>query len=170
MSKKAIWLLSLVLAFGLVSTSSGDVLPLGDFEGDLDAKLVIHRDDDVDEPMPVSHFFRDPSAFTEVENEAIDFCSGHVLEAGAGTGLHSLVLQQKGLPVTAVDISSQAVAFMSLLGVANPFPGYGYTTTAGSGCSRPAGLTRWPGHSARERKAPPNPANIPLIITHTYLI
>jgi SAM-dependent methyltransferase len=86
-------------------------------EGDLDATLVIHRDDGVDESMPVSHFFRVPSEFTEVENRAIHLCTGRVLDAGAGTGLHSLVLQQKGLPVTAIDISPLAVAVMSQQGV-----------------------------------------------------
>jgi SAM-dependent methyltransferase len=89
------------------------------FEGDLDAKLVIHRDDGVDEPMPVSHFFRDPSEFTEIENKAIELCFGRVLDAGAGTGLHSLVLQQQGTQVTAIDISPQAVDVMSRRGMSD---------------------------------------------------
>lgn len=87
------------------------------YEGDLDAELVIHRDDGMDDPMRVSHFFRDLSDFTEIETGAIDLCSGHVLDAGAGTGLHSLVLQQKGVAVTAIDISPQAVAIMTQQGV-----------------------------------------------------
>ena len=87
------------------------------FQGNLNAELVIHRDDGVDDPMRVSHFFRDPSQFTRVESEAINLCSGHVLDVGAGTGLHSLVLQQKGLAVTAIDIAPQAAAIMSRRGV-----------------------------------------------------
>ncbi|MHC4403905.1 MAG: class I SAM-dependent methyltransferase, partial [Planctomycetota bacterium] len=87
------------------------------FEGALDAELIIHRDDGVDDPVPVSHFFRDPSEFTNVETTAISLCTGHVLDAGAGTGLHSLVLQQIGLPVTAVEITRQAVAIMTRRGV-----------------------------------------------------
>ena len=87
------------------------------FEGDRDSELVIHRDDGVDDPMRVSHFFRDPSEFTAVEKAAIDRCSGHVLDVGAGTGLHSLVLQQRGLAVTAIDIAPQAVTIMTLRGV-----------------------------------------------------
>jgi SAM-dependent methyltransferase len=87
------------------------------YEGDHAAELIIHRDDGVDDAMCVSHFFRDQSEFTGIEMEAIDLCSGHVLDAGAGTGLHSLVLQQKSMAVTAIDINSQAVAIMARLGV-----------------------------------------------------
>ena len=83
------------------------------YDGDLDAELIIHRDDGVDDPLPVRHFFRNPSEFTAIETSAIDLCSGHVLDAGAGTGLHSLVLQQKGVAVTAIDINPQAVAIMA---------------------------------------------------------
>ena len=43
-------------------------------EGDLDVELVIHRDDGLDAPMRVSHFFRDPSEFTGIETRAIDLC------------------------------------------------------------------------------------------------
>jgi SAM-dependent methyltransferase len=82
-------------------------------DGDFDAELVIHRDDAV----PVSHFFRDPSEFTVVERAAIDLCTGHVMDVGAGTGLHSLVLQQRGLAVTAIDIAPQAVSIMTRRGV-----------------------------------------------------
>ena len=87
------------------------------YEGDLDAELIIHRDDGVDDPLPVGHFFRDPSEFTGIETSAIDLCSAHVLDAGAGTGLHSLVLQQKGVAVTAIDINPKAVAIMAQQGV-----------------------------------------------------
>ncbi len=87
------------------------------FDGDLDAELVIHRDDGVDDPMRVSYFFRNPSEFTAVEQAAINLCTGHVLDVGAGTGLHSLVLQQQGLAVTAIDIAPQAVAIMTRRGV-----------------------------------------------------
>ena len=64
------------------------------YDGDLDAELIIHRDDGVVDSLPVRHFFRNPSEFTGIETSAIDLCSGHVLDAAAGTGLHSLVLQQ----------------------------------------------------------------------------
>lgn len=81
------------------------------------ATLILRRDDGHGAPLPVSHFFRPPSAFTPIEEAALARCSGHVLDMGAGTGLHSLVLQEKGLRVTAVDISPQAVHIMAQRGV-----------------------------------------------------
>jgi SAM-dependent methyltransferase len=82
------------------------------FAGDTDAVLIGHRDDGQAVQIPVSHFFRPPSAFTPIEQVALARCSGPVLDVGAGTGLHSLVLQQKGFRVTAIDVSLQAVEIM----------------------------------------------------------
>ncbi|MHC4415711.1 MAG: class I SAM-dependent methyltransferase [Planctomycetota bacterium] len=87
------------------------------WEGDAGAELIIRRDDGHEGRLPVSHFFREPSAFTPLENAAIEHCLGHVLDVGAGTGLHSLVLQERGLPVTAIDISSHATKIMVQRGV-----------------------------------------------------
>ena len=79
------------------------------FDGDTDAELSVRRDDGLEESIPVSRFFRDASEFTPIENAALDLCRGLVLDVGAGSGLHSLVLQEKGLPVTSIDISPHAV-------------------------------------------------------------
>jgi SAM-dependent methyltransferase len=87
------------------------------FEGDTGAELILGRDDGHEGRLPVSHFFRGPSEFTAIENTAIKRCAGHVLDVGAGTGLHSLALQEKGLRVTAIDVCSQAVEIMAQRGV-----------------------------------------------------
>ncbi len=87
------------------------------FEGDASAELVVRRDDGHEGRLPAGHFFREPSEFTPVEKAAIENCLGHVLDVGAGTGLHSLVLQEKGARVTAIDVSSRAVEIMSRRGV-----------------------------------------------------
>ncbi|MCI0379718.1 MAG: hypothetical protein L0215_19100 [Gemmataceae bacterium] len=88
------------------------------FEGDTDAELVLRRDDGLEVALPVSHFFREPAAFTAIEIAALQHCRGPVLDAGAGTGLHSLALQQLGVPVTAMDVCPQAVDIMARRGVA----------------------------------------------------
>jgi SAM-dependent methyltransferase len=87
------------------------------WEGDPRAELILRREDGQEGRLPVSHFFRPPSAFTPLEQTALEHCRGHVLDVGAGTGLHSLVLQERGLRVTAIDVSCQAVQIMAQRGV-----------------------------------------------------
>lgn len=87
------------------------------FEGDSDARLVIRRDDGVETPLPARHFFRAPAEFTDVERAALDLCEGRVLDVGAGTGLHALELQSRGLAVTALDIDRHAAEIMARRGV-----------------------------------------------------
>jgi SAM-dependent methyltransferase len=87
------------------------------FDGDANAELTLRRDDGREGRLPVSHFFRPQSEFTPVETAAIDRCAGRVLDVGAGTGLHSLVLQEQGLRATAIDISTRAVEIMTRRGV-----------------------------------------------------
>lgn len=82
-------------------------------EGDSDAELIVRRDDGQEGRLPVSHFYRRSEQFTAVEIGAIERCESPVLDVGAGAGLHSLALQERGLRVTAIDINLQAVTIMS---------------------------------------------------------
>lgn len=70
-----------------------------------------------DEVMPVDLFFRNEDEMPELELKALDLCRGHVLDIGAGAGSHALVLQQRNIKVTALDISTRAVAIMKQRGV-----------------------------------------------------
>ena len=81
-------------------------------EGETDAELLIRRDDNLETPLPISHFFRAPATFSPQEMIALEQCRGHILDIGAGTGMHSRVLQKQGLTVTALDICPEAVRFM----------------------------------------------------------
>jgi SAM-dependent methyltransferase len=93
---------------------------LRDFQnGDASATITVHRDDGADNPLPAAVFFRKPAEFSEIERMAAALCQGEVLDIGAGTGIHSLALQARGLHVTAIDISPQAVEIMTERGVAN---------------------------------------------------
>jgi SAM-dependent methyltransferase len=87
------------------------------FEGETSAQVVIRRDDGFEASLPASHFFRSPSEFSPIEVAALELCRGHVLDIGAGSGLHSLDLLSRGRTVTAIDISPQAVEIMSQRGV-----------------------------------------------------
>ena len=93
-------------------------LALLDFwRGDKSGCIAICRDDGFTEEVPVGHFFRGPEQFTSLEKTALDQCRGHVLDAGAGTGHHSLSLQSRGCLVCAIDVSPEAVKLMCEAGV-----------------------------------------------------
>jgi SAM-dependent methyltransferase len=87
------------------------------FRGESAARLIIRRDDGLELPLPVSHFFRPREEFSPIEVTALERSRGHVLDVGAGTGLHSLVLLSRGQAVTAIDICPQAVEIMAQRGL-----------------------------------------------------
>jgi len=89
------------------------------YEGNLKAKVIIHRDDGYKDDYYISHCFRSPSEFSFIEKLAVSSCQGKVLDIGAGVGPHSLELQKMGLEVWAIDISSHACDIMKKRGVKN---------------------------------------------------
>ena len=95
-------------------------LALLDFRrGNKSASFTIIRDDGLEVEVPISTFFRGPDDFTGLEKTSLVQCRGHVLDVGAGSGHHSLVLQRRGLTVCAIDISPEAVQVMREEGVAD---------------------------------------------------
>lgn len=82
-------------------------------------KLWIHNTYGPKEDMPVDAYFRKEGAMPALELKAVESCRGAILDVGAGAGSHALLLQQKGLNVTAMDISSKAVEVAKLRGVKN---------------------------------------------------
>ena len=82
-----------------------------------DNKLWIHNRYGRKEEMPLSIYFREEDEMPELELLAMQQCRGKVLDIGAGAGSHSLVLQQMGVDVTALDISPKAVAVSQQRGV-----------------------------------------------------
>jgi len=89
------------------------------FRGETSAQITVRRDDGHEDRLPISLFFRPPDQLTPIEVAAIERCWGHVLDIGAGAGIHSLVLQSHGMLVTAIDTSAQAVELMKERGVAD---------------------------------------------------
>ncbi len=59
-----------------------------------------------DDEMPVDNLFRTELQMPSIERTALKLCSGKILDVGAGAGCHTLALEQKGLNVTSIDISS----------------------------------------------------------------
>jgi len=88
--------------------------------GDKNAYYMLRRDDGVAFPPIYARQFFHESGLDELDEIALSYCQGRVLDLGAGAGTHSLHLQKRGLDVTAVDISPKAVAVMARRGVENP--------------------------------------------------
>ena len=67
-----------------------------------------------EDEIPLQTLFRKYEEMPEIEQKALDMANGKVLDVGAGAGCHSLVLQERGIDVTAIDISPLSVETMRL--------------------------------------------------------
>ncbi|MBQ3604785.1 MAG: class I SAM-dependent methyltransferase [Muribaculaceae bacterium] len=70
-----------------------------------------------EDEIPVAHLFREEDEMGELELAALDCSVGKVLDVGAGAGCHALALQDRGVEVTAIDVSPLSVKVMSDSGV-----------------------------------------------------
>lgn len=91
------------------------------FYGGKEYKLWVHDKHGPRVEMIVPIYFRSPESMPELELMAIDLCTGKTLDIGAGAGSHALLLQEKGIDVTAIDISEGAVEVMKERGVIKAF-------------------------------------------------
>jgi SAM-dependent methyltransferase len=78
---------------------------LDHYNGSFAGKLWIYNNYGPREEMPVKIYFRDEDDMPDLEWLALEQCYGRVLDIGAGAGSHSLILQQRAVEVTALDIS-----------------------------------------------------------------
>ena len=70
-----------------------------------------------EDEMPVKHLFRSIREMPVLEQKALQLAKGRVLDIGAGSGCHTLALQEKGFTVKAIDISPLSCEAMKLRGV-----------------------------------------------------
>ena len=70
-----------------------------------------------EDEIPLTTLVRNYEDMPEIERKALDMAKGRILDVGAGSGCHSLVLQERGLDVTAIDISPLSVETMRERGV-----------------------------------------------------
>ena len=101
--------------------------------GDASATVVVHDDRGGREEFPVSVWFRGPGELWALERAALALCRGRVLDVGAGTGVHALALQGRGLEVVAIDALPEAVEVMRRRGVRDARRGELFGLLAGAG-------------------------------------
>ncbi len=65
---------------------------------------------DEEDSIPLPYLFRSFDKMPPLEQKALELCKGRVLDVGCGAGNHALYLQNKGLDVTALDLSKGAIA------------------------------------------------------------
>ena len=65
-----------------------------------------------EDEIPVPTLFRSFNDMPMQEQKAIELCRGRVLDVGAGSGCHSVVLKERGFDVVAIDISQLSVDVM----------------------------------------------------------
>lgn len=69
--------------------------------------------------MSVAYLFRSYEEMPKLEQKALQLAKGNILDIGCGAGSHSLYLQEKGLHVTSIDISENAIQACQLRGITN---------------------------------------------------
>ncbi|NND15954.1 MAG: class I SAM-dependent methyltransferase [Eudoraea sp.] len=74
-----------------------------------DADIITFTSLGEEDILPVSYLFRGIDTMPEIEVRALEMAKGSILDVGAGSGAHSLVLQERGFDVTALDNASGAV-------------------------------------------------------------
>jgi SAM-dependent methyltransferase len=78
---------------------------------------VVERNDGRISVGDAARYFRPDEAWNDLEQWALEKVSGEVLDIGAGAGRHALYLQDKGMEVTALDLSPGAVEVCQRRGI-----------------------------------------------------
>ena len=98
-----------------------------------------------EDEIPLSTLFRSYEDMPEIERKALDMAKGRILDVGAASGCHSLVLQERGLDVTAIDISPLSVETMKERGVKKVLEQDFFTLEGQTMEQRePSSLLEWP--------------------------
>lgn len=87
------------------------------YKGNEDEILMVNNSYGASEEMPVEIYFRDEIDFSTIEHLALIECEGRILDLGAGAGAHALVLNDRGMDVTALEYSQGCVDVMKMSGL-----------------------------------------------------
>ncbi|MEY3417919.1 MAG: hypothetical protein RL060_2031 [Bacteroidota bacterium] len=87
------------------------------YHGNKKANITVNSTITQNEKIKVSALYRTFRGMPEIERVALDACTGKILDIGAGSGAHSIVLQKRKLDVTALDLSPLACEIMLQRGI-----------------------------------------------------
>lgn len=90
------------------------------YHGDLEACIEVESENMEMTTMSGATMFRKYPYMTKLEQYALERCRGKTLDVGAGSGCHSLHLQELGHEVDALDISPGCIEVMKKREVDNP--------------------------------------------------
>ena len=79
--------------------------------------IIVSSDICDDDIIPIEVLFRKLDEMPTIEQMALDKCTGNVLDVGAGAGAHAIELMDRGIQVSAIDISAGAVDWMTKQGI-----------------------------------------------------
>ena len=81
--------------------------------------IIVRSDISEDDLINVDYLFRNFNLMPSLEQKALQLCEGRILDVGAGSGSHSLYLQNKGYGITALDISANSCRCCTKRGIRN---------------------------------------------------
>jgi len=87
------------------------------FHGNYTVDILTETNISEEDTLPLPYLFRNFEEMPLIEQKAVSLAKGKVLDAGCGAGSHALYLQEKGLDVTAIDLSPGAIEVCKLRGV-----------------------------------------------------
>ena len=89
------------------------------YNGNYTEDIITSTNISDEDELPLPYLFRSFKDMPKLEQKALKLAKGKTLDVGCGAGSHSLYLQQKGIKVKAIDISSGAVKVAKQRGVLN---------------------------------------------------
>ncbi len=87
------------------------------FQSGISRPILVRRREEFEYSIESRDFFRLDGRLESLDECALELSRGRVLDVGAGAGRHSLILQERGVDVTAVDLSPLCVEIMRGRGV-----------------------------------------------------
>lgn len=87
------------------------------FEKGKAPNLIVNSNYTEGEKIAASYFFRTEKEMPAIEITALKNCKGKILDIGAAAGCHSIILQEKGFDVTALEKSERAAGVLKKRGI-----------------------------------------------------